>query len=146
MTPDTWDREYAAAWQRIADGLGFPFNEHLSEARLFVGDRALLDLMHRFEPAEVIVACGIGIAALVLHDVVGQFSNRHRPSRLEREVRAAHDVQARTTDGQAFVEEIKSRRDEAERGFLKEAADDARIGQMRQAINDRRVKDGLLPL
>jgi hypothetical protein len=141
-----WEQQYAAAWQTIADGLGFPFNQHLTAARRFVGDAALLALMDQFEPTEVIIGCGIGIANIVLEDVSRHFGNRHRRSQLERAIGAAHAIQAQTADGQAFIAETKAQRDDAEREFLNAAADDARFLKMRAWINQRRRADGLPPL
>lgn len=56
---------YLAAWDRLAAGLG-DLARYLPEARAFVGDRALLDLMNEYDPVELIIAINIEIVAEVL--------------------------------------------------------------------------------
>jgi hypothetical protein len=65
MNQHEWSAQYERAWDLIRQGLG-PFGDHVDDARCFVGDRALLRLFERFDPAAVIIATGIEITDCVL--------------------------------------------------------------------------------
>lgn len=89
-----WNRQYEIAWDQIEAGVRAEYNglaDDIPFCRSFVGDRALMWLFERFEPGEVIIACGIEMVTIILGpDTCREVGARESLDALSLTVRAAH--------------------------------------------------------